>query len=773
MSEHQHDDHHELGELPDADTAALLAVPEFRIDGPPKVTGEARYAGDKSMPGMLWAAFLGSPVPLGRIRAVDTSKAGSMPGVRAVITGANTGRARFGRRLLDQPVLCWDLVRFVGDRVAAVAADTLEQAEAALGAIELDIEELTPNFDLETALTADAAVLHPAEEAATYQYLGGTRSEVPHPNMQGRVGKKRGEPDIEAVFARAPHVFEHTFTTARTHAGYMEPHATLVWIDADGRVHVVSTNKTPLSLRQQMATSLGMKPAEIVVEADYIGGDFGGKGYCVDEYGCYFLAKATGRPVKAVSRYADELAITNVRHASVIRLRSAVDDDGRLVAHDAFVLMDGGAYAAAKPLPALALAGGVAVISAYRVPNVRIEHQVVYTNTVPGGHVRAPGEVQAIFAGESHLDAIARELGMDPLEFRLRNVVRDGERGALGDNFREVKGAELLEAAAKAIDWERPRPANHGLGLSLGVRHVGGGAMSVAMRLHHDGRIELITGLIEHGGGEWQVLRRVFALSAGVDESRVTITKRTTADQPPDQGVGGSRVTNIGGRAAQELGHELREWLEERLPRAVPNAPEGARLRRDALVDPESGDRLAGFEELAAALVPENEPLELTASHDAGTHGPDDPSDNNFAAYAIEVAVDPDTGSVRIEDAVIAVDVGTVINPVAHAGQIDGGFAFGVGAALIEELVVEDGIVVGRSLADSLLPTIRDVPPLRHVIVPTTLGPGGFGAKMAGEVSNAPAAPAIANAVADAVGVRMTHLPMTPERVLEAIRQGG
>jgi CO/xanthine dehydrogenase Mo-binding subunit len=770
VSDHDHDDHHELGDPPDAETAALLALPEFRVDGPAKVTGHARYAGDKSKPGMLWAAFLGSPVPYGRIRSVDTSVASSMPGVHAVLTGEDARGIRFGRRLLDQPILCWDVVRFVGDRVAAVAADTLEQAEAAVAAIEVDIEELEANFDPEAAVRDDAPLLHPPADAEGYKYIGGTRSEVPHPNIQGRIGKKRGEADIEAVFASAPHVFEHTFATARTHAGYIEPHATLVWIEDDGVAHVVSTNKTPLSLRAQMAMSLGLKPAEIVVEADYIGGDFGGKGYSVDEYGCYLLAKATGRPVKAVTRYADELASCNVRHASRMRLRSAVDSDGRILAHDAFVLMDGGAYAAAKPLPALALVGGIAVMSAYRVPNVRIEHQVVYTNTVPAGHVRAPGEVQAMFAGESHLDAIARDLGMDPLEFRLRNVVRDGERGTLGDNFREAKGAELLQAAADAIGWGRPRPANHGVGLSLGVRHVGGGAMSLGMRLHHDGRIELLTGLIEHGGGEWQTLRRVFALAAGVDESRVTISKRTTADQPPDQGVGGSRVTNIGGRVAHALGEELREWLEERLPRAVPSAPEGARLGRDALLDPVSNQSLARFEDLAAALVSPGEPLELTAAHDSGTHGPDDPADNNFAAYAIAVAVDPETGSVRIEDAVLAADVGTIINPVAHAGQLDGGFAFGVGAALVEELVVEDGIVVGRTMAESPIPGPRDVPALRHVLISTDQGPGPFGAKMAGEVSNAPAAPAIANAVADAVGVRLTQLPLTPERVLQAIQ---
>jgi CO/xanthine dehydrogenase Mo-binding subunit len=279
VSDHDgHDDHHELGEPPDALTAELLAAPELRVDGPAKVTGGARYAGDRAMPGMLWAAFLGSPVPYGRIRSIDTTRAKAMPGVQAVLTGEDARGIRFGRRLLDQPVLCWDVVRFVGDRIAAVAADTLEQAEAAAAAIDVDIEELPATLDAEAALRPDAAPIHPPAEAETYQYLGGTRPAVPHPNMQGRVGKKRGDADIDAVFAAAPHVFEHTFTTARTHAGYIEPHATLVWIDDAGTVHVISTNKTPLSLRSQMATSLGLKPAQIVVDAPYKGGHLGGNG---------------------------------------------------------------------------------------------------------------------------------------------------------------------------------------------------------------------------------------------------------------------------------------------------------------------------------------------------------------------------------------------------------------------------------------------------------------------------------------------------------------
>ncbi|MGP1673902.1 MAG: xanthine dehydrogenase family protein molybdopterin-binding subunit [Candidatus Limnocylindrales bacterium] len=768
MSDHDDHDDHGLGTPPDAATAAALATPERREDGPGKVTGATRFAGDRRMPGTLWAAFLNSQVPHGTIRSIDVSVARTMPGVRAVLTGADIEGVRFGRRLQDRPVLAWNRVLFVGDRLAAVAADTLEQAEAAIDAIEVDIEELEPLFDMESAALDAAPVLHP--DADGYAYIGGTRPPVAHPNVQGRTLKKRGEEDIEAVFAGAAHVFEHEFTTPRQHSGYIEPHATLVWIDEADVVHVVTTNKTPFLLRGQMAKAIGLPPAQIEIQAGAIGGDFGGKGYSIDEFACYFLAKATGRPVRTVTRYAEELSAVNVRHAARLRLKTAVDADGRMIAHRADILFDGGAYAGAKPLPHLMLGSGNATMSPYRIPNVLIEGRTIYTNTVPAGHMRSPGEVQALFAGESHLDEIARELGIDPIEFRLRNVVRDGEVGTLGDHFREARGAEVLERVRTEMDWDRPLPAGRGRGLAFGVRHVGGGAISLGLRLGPDGRIEVLTGLPDQGGGQTTVIKRVLALVASVDESRISVIRRTTAGAPMDPGVGGSRVTHIASRAAEMLGHQLRDWIDERLPRAIPDAPSGATLRDDAIVDGADGRVLLGFDELTARLVPAGELVELDATFDAGTHGPDDPGDNDFAACAVEVSVDPDTGTIAILDAVFVLDVGTIINPVAHAGQIDGGFAFGVGAALMEELIVEDGVMAGLSLGETRLPTIRDVPALRQVLLPTTVGPGAFGAKMAGELSNAPVAPAIANAVADAIGIRPRDLPLTPERILAAIR---
>lgn len=757
-----------LGSAPDEAVSAVLARPERAVGSADKVAGRTRYAGDRKIPGALTAAFLASQVPHGRIRTIDVSAARAVPGVRAVLTGADLEGIRFGRRLLDRPVLAWDRVRFVGDRIAAVAAESAEAAEAALAAIEVDIEELEPVFDVDEALGPSANVLHP--DAASYAYLGGTRVAVTHPNIQGRLVRSRGAEDIEAVFAGAARVFEHEFRTPRQHAGYIEPHATIVWIDEHDIIHVVTTNKTPRSLRNQMAHAIGIPAERIEIDAGAIGGDFGGKGYCIDEFACYFLARSTGRPVRAVTGYADELSALNVRHAARMRLRSAVDAEGRLIAHDADLRFDGGAYAGAKPLPHLMLAGGVATLAAYRIPNVRIRGVTVYTNGVPGGHMRAPGEVQALFAGKSTLDAIARELGEDPLEFRLRNAVRDGEVGALGDRFREARAVAALDGVRAALDWDGPLLPNHGRGVALGVRHVGGGALGLSLRLDSEGRVEVRTGLVDQGGGQATVIRRIVAAAASITEDRIEIVRRTTADAPVDPGVGGTRVTHIASRAAELLGRKLRDWIDERLPAALPDAPARATLRDDAIIDGATGTVLLAFDDLVRRLVDPDEPLLLDATYDSGSHGPDEPGDNDFAACGVEVAVDPETGSITICDAVLVADVGTIVNPIGHAGQLDGGFAFGVGAALMEELVVEDGVMVGRTLGEVRLPANRDVPAVRHVLLPTTVGPGAYGAKGAGELTNSPVAPAIANAVAAAVDIRLTELPLTPQRVLTALR---
>jgi CO/xanthine dehydrogenase Mo-binding subunit len=746
---------------------AALAEPEYRVEGSLKVTGQARYAADVRQPGMLHAVYARSPYPHALIRSVDTTRATAAPGVRAVLTGADLPpHARFGRRLQDWPVLARDRVRFIGDRVAAIAADTRQAAEEAAELVDVDYEELPPVLGAEDALAENACVLHP--DAEQYAYLGGTRPAVAHPNMQGQVIVQVGtDAERAEAFDTAYRVFEHTFRTPRHHQGHIEPHACAVWIEVGGTVRVVSTNKTPFALRAQMSRAIGVPEEQIVVDSMFIGGDFGGKGTSFDEYTCYFLARATGQPVKAEMRYVDELGAGNPRHAAVLHLRTAVDEDGHFLAHETRVVFDGGAYAAGKPLDGLVVRGGLATLSPYRVPRARLELTSVYTNNVPGGHMRAPGEVQALFAGESHVDLIARGLGLDPIDLRLRNAVRSGEPSGAGERVRESRVVDVLEMARRELRWDDPRPAGRGRGLAAEIRHVGGGKTSMRMRLlPSSGQIEVLTGMVDQGAGAYTVIRRVAAVALGVAPERILVRYGDTGEAPVDPGAGGSRVTHVAGRAALDGGQRLKRVLEDLAAEAFGWPSGDVRLERDRFV---AGAESASFEEVALR-VGRGAPVEVVGEYGGEVHDHDEGGDFNASVYAVEVEVDRETGVVRVRDAVQVVDVGAVINPLAHQGQLNGGFAFGIGAALMEELAVDEaGKVATLSLGEYKLPTSMDMPPLRTVLLSTTVGPGPFGAKAVGEVTNSGVAPAIANAVQDAVGVRVFDLPITAEKVLSAL----
>ena len=397
-------------------------------------------------------------------------------------------------------------------------------------------------------------------------------------------------------------------------------------------------------------------------------------------------------------------------------------------------MFDGGAYASAKPLPHLVLAGATATLSAYRVPSARIEVTTVYTNTVPCGHMRSPGEVQALFAGESHVDMIAAELGIDPLELRLRNAIRDGDEGLTGKRFREAKAVPVLEALREAGGWDCLRPARPPVAASPSASGTSAvGKTSVLLRALADGRIEVLTGLPDQGCGAQTVIQRVAAATLGVAPRRIEVVRGTTGGAPFDPGVGGSRVTHIASRATEAGALELKRLLEEAATKAF-----GGRLRLE-------GDLFVGgegpldFERVAEVVAAD--PVETVGAYEAA-HGHDEPGDFDLVACQIEVEVDPRTGQPTVRDALLVVDVGTIINPVAHSGQLVGGFVFGLGGGLMEELVVEDGTVTSGTLGEVKLPTTMDCPPLRIVQLPTQVGPGAFGAKMAGELTNAVVGPA-------------------------------
>ncbi len=699
---------------PGASSIDILTTPEWRVEGRDKVTGAARYAADIKRAGMLHASFAGSPHAHARVVSVDAGAARAVPGVRAVLTGADVRPARFGRRLQDWPVLAWDRVRFVGDRVAAVAADSPEAAEEAVRVIAVEYEELPAVFDPESALAPDAPPLHP--DAAEYTYFGGSRPARPHPNMQGHVVHEHG--DLAAGFASAAAVFEHEFLAPRVHQAYLEPRASLVWLEGD-IVHVVTTNKAPFALRDQMAKTIGVPAERIIIDTPHVGGDFGGKGLSLDEFALYFLARATGRPVRSLLRYADELQLSNTRHAARIRLRTGVDREGRITAHEAHVTFDGGAYAAGKPVASLLPGGPTLTLAGYRVPAARVEAVSAYTNTLPAGHARAPSQPQHTFAGESHLDLIARAMKIDPLDLRERNAIGPGETDVEGTLWHDSQASRVLAMLRREARWGSPTAKDHGRGLAFSARHVGRGKTSMTLTLAEDGSVDVLTGVADQGGGAHTMIQRVVARELGLDPSRVRVRRGDTGEALTDPGVGGSRVTPVAGNAALDGARKLKD-------------------RRGPLTVTGEGTQ---------------------SEHLYGVY-----------AYSIEVAVDRETGAFRVVDAVLVADVGTVINPVALRGQLEGGFVFGLGQALMEELCLEDGRVTTTNLGEYKIPTIADAPPLRLVLITDAPGPGPFGAKSAGELANPGVGAAIANAIDAAVGARVTSLPISAEKVRSLLR---
>lgn len=740
----------------------LFDEPEYRVEGPLKVTGAARYTADVQMPGMLWLAYTRSPRPHARILSIDTSAAKQVPGVHAVLTGADIPNVRLGRRLLDWPALASDRVRMVGDRVAAVAAETKDAAEQAARLVEVDYDDL-PLVTLDNALSDDAPILHP--DVDSYTYLGPKRPQTAHPNIHGyaMIDKSETGATLEEVFSRADHVFEHTFVTAREFQGFLEPRACVVWIDEQERVRIINTNKSPAAMRQQLAAALGVPESQIVVDASFIGGDFGGKGLSIDEFTCYFLARATGRPIKAVMSYVDELQASNSRHSAVMTLRTAVRRDGKFLAHQSEVTIDGGAYAAGKVAPNLVVPAHN-TLTAYHVPVTKLEARAVYTNSIPGGSMRAPGDPQSMFASECHVDMIARALGIDPIELRRRNALRDGEPSVTGERVHRSRAVEVLDALERESDWHTPPPAGCGRGVALGVRHIGAGATSVVFELLPGGLVEVQTGVADQGGGAHTVLRRVAAVVMSVDPSRVVVRHCDTAGPAPDPGVGGQRITHVLGRAAQAGAVEMKARLEELASEAMGWPAGQVWLEGDRFMTTEAS---ASFDEVAERIA-RGAPVSVEGAYD-GQHKPGEPGDYEFAGYVVSASVDRDTGQVHIEDVLLVADVGTIINPLAHQGQLEGGLMFGIGAALMEELTVHDGQVTTLTLGDYKVPCAMDTPPFRTVLLRDPTGPGPLGAKAAGELTNTSVAPAVANAVAAACGARVTHLPLTAERVLEAL----
>ena len=684
-----------------------------------------------------------------------------MPGILAVLTAKDLPDLLTGRLVYDMPVLAIDRVRFIGEKVAVVAAEDPDMAEDALASIDVEYEEMPAVFDAHEAMNPEAPLLHPDYRSyahAPEKFF----SDIP--NVHSHVTWELG--DIDKGFALAKQVFEHTFNTPAVHQGYIEPHASVVAIDPDGRVNVWISNKMPVRARELLADVIELPEERIVVHLAQIGADFGGKGSLMDAPLCYHLAKRTGRPVKMVMTYTEELMAGNPRHPTSIFLRTGVTEEGQIVARQAKVVFNSGAYAAFKPVPFVNIPGAKDAAGVYGTPHIRIDAYSVYANCVPSGHFRAPGDLQVNFAVESSMDMIAEDLGLDRLEFRKQNLLKDGDWVPGGPQLEEVRVAETLAAAVKAYSWNQPKSQpNRGLGMAVYPRLIGTGEANTQLTLKEDGTIQVLTPVPEVGTGAHTILQQIVAetLFLPLDQIRVETASEIFKT---DSGSGASRVTYVGGQVVQQAAGELMKLILAAGAKGLGCAEnevvfEGGRVVRS---DSEGSLSLVEVAKLGGdgkSALRVKKLLNLSEG----------PPMTTFTAQVVELEVDPETGQIRLLDVVTAHDVGTIINPLGHQGQIDGGLLQGVGFGLLEELRIEEGQVSTLNLGDYKLPNIRDIPPLTTVLVEEELGPAPFHGKAIGESSITPTGAAIANAVYDAVGVRFHDLPINAEKVYWALQQ--
>ncbi len=743
-----------------------------RMDGAGKVTGTAVYAADFALPGMLVGKVFRSTEPHARIVRVDTARARALPGVRAVMTAADVPDVRYGGALKDETVFARGKVRYVGQPVAAVAATTREAAEAALAAIEVVYAPLPAVLDLDAALAPGAPLIH--EEWASY-------TAIPILHRDGNVCNRARivVGDVERGFEEADRIFEHRFRTGMVHQGYTEPRAAVAAWDSSGQVTVWSNTQLPFEVQNTLAEILQMAPSKIRVVVPGIGGGFGGKLRVGVEHFAAFLAKATGRPVKVITTSEEELTAAYPRQGTVVELKTGVTKDGRITAKAGRIWFDTGAFAGSGP--GVASVATLVLAGPYKIPNLHLEGFAVYTNKTNCGSFRAPSGPQANFAVESQIDIIADALGLDPLELRLKNIVREGDEGPTGQVLQAVGLEECLRKAAAAIGWQDRRPGRwRGKGLACGWWTTTGGSSGVYVKINPDGTVALNTGAAEIGTAALTGAAQVLAEELGVDLADINVVSADTFSTPFDFGAQGSRTAFAVGNACRAAVDDLKRRVFALAAAQLGVEPEACRLADKHVLADGKRISLADLARLSqqtgGGLIAQGTFIAPPTAYDSkrvdghvypAFHSP------SFHAHAVDLSIDPETGDVTIHKYVVAQDVGFAMNPTYIEGQIEGGVAQGLGQALSEEIVYENGRVLNPNLTDYKMPTTLDMPRVETILVqhPSLVGP--YGAKGVGEPPNIEPPAAVANAVASATALRLTSLPITAEHIALALRDAG
>ena len=755
-----------------------------RRDAARKVTGQIVHVGNIEMPGLLHVATLRSPYSHARILRIDKSRAEAMDGVVLVLTGADIAAMPdvdpyFGPAFKDQPILAIDRVLHVGDPVVAVVAVDRRQAEDALPLIEVEYEPLPAILDvLEAAKPSSPNVHQEFKPAGTFADLahmrGGEKSNVCY-HFKLRTG------DVEEAFEDADRVFEDTFSSPPAQHMPMEPHVTLVYLDEDERVNVWSATQSPSFVRTQLSSTLGLPLNRIRVRVPSLGGGYGAKLYAKLEPLVAILALKTHRPVRyALTREEEFQTIT--KHGAVVKLKTAVKNDS-ITGRHCEVFFDTGAYADIGPR--IVHKSGYTSAGPYRIPNVWIDSFCVYTNKPPAGAFRGFGVPQVVWAYESQMDIISRELDIDPVQFRMRHALDEGEPFATGTPVHSFGLKECIEQAAQAIQWSEPRPPKdtklvRGKGIASGVKAVLTPSISGAIvMMNADGSVHVLSSTVEMGQGSDTVLAQIAAEELGVCFDQVHIVQPDTDVTPYDTITAGSRSTYHMGNAVRMASMKIKTQLFCVAAKKLEANPEDL-VARDGRIFVRGSEEngmtirdtfLTKFGSLGTTITGEAIYQPSVVPSDPETGRSEKCTEYWFpSASAAEVEVDVETGKIKVLKFLSVGDTGTAINPKHCEQQLLGSAVTQLGLTLFEEMVFEEGQLLNGSLLDYQIPSIKDLPGLFEPIVvevPHETGP--FGAKGVGETGTLTVSPAIANAIEDAIGVRIRDLPITAEKILRGL----
>lgn len=752
-----------------------------RVDAREKVTGEAKYAADYSLPNMLWCKLLRSPYPHARILSIDTSKAERLPGVKAVVTAKDFGGWTWGwmPATRDEPPLAVDKVHYMAEAVAGVAAIDEDTAEEACQLIRVDYEELPGVFQPEEAMRESAPKVH--------DYVKNNISVEYHWNFG----------DVEKAFAESYIVREDRFRTSRATHGYLEPPAILAYYDTTGYITVWASKQSPYFHYRHLAACFKLPLSKVRVIQPFIGGGFGGtkNDSLAGDFCAVLLSKITGKPVKYVESMEEDLVTSRRRHSMIVYSKMGAKKDGTLTAIHHQVVADGGGYTAVGPL-SLYLAGFATTLP-YRLPNFKYDAYRVFTNNPIGAAMRGHGITHTRFAAEIQMGMIAEELGIDPVEVRMRNAIDNPKPGTIYETINKVtlKTCGLKEAIQKVTEdpiWrdrnKTPRKEGSiswGVGLSGtsylgGARQMGHQACAAIVRVCEDGTVNLITGATDCGQGSDTVLCMIAAEELGIKLEDVNIKRVDTAYTPVDPGSYGSRVTILAGQATQKAAREAKRQLLEAAAKTWQVKLEDVEIReRKAFItsDPERSmpfdklARIACYSGTGAVILGTGysgyglEPLDLT--NGIGNGG----TSYSFTAQSARVGVDMETGKITVTDFTIASDCGRLLSPIQAEGQIEGASVQGMGQTIYEDFIMDRGKTLNPTLLDYKMPHSTDIPNIKLIDIVTNDPDGPFGAKETSEGSIVSTPPAVVSAIHDATGIWFKELPITPEKVIKALKE--